>query len=164
MLTEISGLNAKYDKALADQRSAKQTSDDLRNDLERANGNIAQLEADLAATQKEKTELAEDNQKKANLIAMIAAKIGSAAIAEMENMPDIRGQVTGVDEDLNIVLVSVGVDDDVKVGFTMTVYRGGEYVGKLVIDKVGPDWASGHMDQGVSKSFPVKGDEVATQL
>jgi uncharacterized protein YoxC len=161
---EIAGLNTKYDKALSDTRAAKQTSDDLRNDLERANGNIAQLEADLAATQKEKTELAEDNQKKANLIAMIAAKIGSAAIAEMENMPDIRGQVTGVDEDLNIVLVSVGVDDDVKVGFTMTVYRGGEYVGKLVIDKVGPDWASGHMDQGVSKSFPVKGDEVATQL
>jgi DNA repair exonuclease SbcCD ATPase subunit len=161
---EIAGLNTKYDKALSDTRAAKQTSDDLRNDLERANGNIAQLEADLASTQKEKTELAEADQKKANLIAMIKAKIGSAAVMEMENMPDIKGQVTGVDEDLNIVLVSVGGDDEVKVGFTMTVYRGGEYVGKLVIDKVGPDWASGHMDQGVSKSFPVKGDEVATQL
>jgi len=62
------------------------------------------------------------------------------------------------------VLISVGEDDAVKQGYTMTVYRGGEYVGKLVIDKVGPDWASGHMDQGVSKSFPAKGDEVATQL
>jgi predicted nuclease with TOPRIM domain len=161
---EIAGLNTKYDKALSDTRAAKQTSDDLRNDLERANGNIAQLEADLASTQKEKTELAEADQKKANLIAMIKAKIGADAVLRMENMPDIKGQVTGVDEDLNIVLVSVGGDDEVKVGFTMTVYRGGEYVGKLVIDKVGPDWASGHMDQGVSKSFPVKGDEVATQL
>ena len=42
--------------------------------------------------------------------------------------------------------------------------RGGEYVGVLVIDKVGPDWASGHMDQSKSKSFPQRGDDVATQL
>jgi len=162
--TEISDLNTKYDDALAATRAARQTSDDLRNDLERANGQISQLQDELAATQKEKTELAEELQKKANLIAMITERIGAAAIAEMQNMPAINGQVTGVDEDLNIVLVSVGTDDEVKVGFTMTVYRGGEYVGRLVIDKVGGDWASGHMDQSVSKSFPMKGDDVATQL
>jgi len=162
--TEISDLNTKYDDALAATRAAKQTSDDLRNDLERANGQISQLQDELAATQKEKTELAEELQKKANLIAMITERIGAAAIAEMQNMPAINGQVTGVDEDLNIVLVSVGTDDEVKVGFTMTVYRGGEYVGRLIIDKVGGDWASGHMDQSVSKSFPMKGDDVATQL
>jgi hypothetical protein len=162
--TTIEGLNTKYEGALSDTRSAKQAADDLRNDLERANGQIKQLEGDLAAVQKEKTALAEEVQKKANLIAMINERLGADWIQGLQDMPDIKGQVTGVDEDLNIVLVSVGEDDLVKVGFTMTVFRGGEYVGKLVIDKVGPDWASGHMDQGVTKSFPMKGDEVATQL
>jgi predicted nucleic acid-binding Zn-ribbon protein len=162
--TEVADLNSKYDDALAATRSAKQTADDLRNDLERANGNITQLKDELAATQKEKTQIAEDLQKKTNVLKMVADRFGADALIDIQNMPPINGQVTGVDEDLNIVLVSVGTDDDVKVGFTMTVYRGGEYVGRLVIDKVGGDWASGHMDQSVSKSFPMKGDDVATQL
>jgi hypothetical protein len=160
----ISELESKYDAALAGERAAKQVSDDLRNDIEREIAARKQVEADLASCQKEKTELAEADQKKATLIAMINSKFGTTWIQDLQDMPAISGQVTGVDEDLNIVLISVGVDDLVKVGFTMTVFRGGEYVGKLVIDKVGPDWASGHMDQGVSKSFPMKGDNVATQL
>ena len=161
---EIAAANSKYEKALADTRSAKQTADDLRNDLEREKVARKQVEADLASCQKEKTTLAEDNAKKSNLIAMINARLGADWAKDLQAMPDINGQVTGVDEDLNIVLVSVGTDDEVKVGFTMVVYRGGEYVGQLIIDKVGPDYAAGHMDQGVSKSFPMKGDDVATQL
>jgi hypothetical protein len=125
---------------------------------------MKRTEADLAQTQKDKTELAEKVEKQANLIAMVNERLGADWIKGIQDMPAIDGQVTGTDEELNIVLISVGTDDNVKVGFTMTVFRGGEYVGKLVIDKVGPDWASGHMDRGVSKSFPMKGDSVATQL
>ena len=46
----------------------------------------------------------------------------------------------------------------------MTVYRGNEYVGKLIIDKAGDDWASGHMDMGLTKTFPQQGDSASTRL
>ncbi len=160
----VESLNGKYETALADTRTAKQGEDDLRNDLERANQQLKRVQADLATCQKEKATLSEADQKKARLIAQFTAKFGTGALAGIMDMPAVNGQVTGVDEDLNIVLVSVGTDDDMEVGFTMTVFRGGEFVGNLIIDKVGQDWASGHMDRSMSKSFPVKGDQVATQL
>jgi len=80
------------------------------------------------------------------------------------DMPAIRGKVIGVDAELDIVLVSVGSEDGVEVGYTMTVYDAGDYVGKFLVEKVGPDWAAGHMDEALEKRFPVKGNLTATDL
>jgi len=160
----IERLNTKYETALADTRAAKQSEDDLRNDLERVTQQMKRVQADLETCQKEKAAVVEDNQKKARLLAQASAIFGNDWIKNLKDMPAVSGQVTGVDEGLNIVLVSVGTDDEMEVGFTMTVYRGGEFIGQLIIDKVGEDWASGHMDRSLSKSFPVKGDQVATRL
>jgi hypothetical protein len=76
----------------------------------------------------------------------------------------VAGLVTGVDEDLNLVLISVGTEDGVAVGYVFRVFRGSEFVGTLIIDRVGPDWAAGHMKQSETKVFPRRGDDVATKL
>jgi hypothetical protein len=98
----------------------------------------------------------------ANELALYKETFGSIPNAIV--MKPVQGVVTGIDEDLNIVLISVGTDDDVAVGYTFKVFRGGEFVGMLVVDRVGPDWAAGHMDKDESKSFPQRGDDVATKL
>jgi hypothetical protein len=83
---------------------------------------------------------------------------------EIKKMADVDTAITGVDEDMNIVLVAAGSDDGLRVGYFMIVYRGNEYVGRLVIDKVGPDWSSDHMVLDMTESAPRKGDRATTQL
>jgi hypothetical protein len=56
------------------------------------------------------------------------------------------------------------IKERLAVGAFMTVYRGNEYVGKLIIDKKGDDWASGHMDLDLTKNTPRKGDSASTLL
>jgi hypothetical protein len=77
---------------------------------------------------------------------------------------DAHGVVARIDGDLNIVLISIERGADLEVGDGMTVYRNTEYLGKLVIDKRGDDWAAGHMYPELTKTFPKKGDCASTQL
>jgi hypothetical protein len=157
-------LQGKLDTALEEKRAADRTADDLRNDLEREK--LAKQAAldDLAQANKENKNLSEDNDRKARTLAMVAKRGGLKFLEGLEPTEAVDGVVTGVDEPLNIVLISVGSDDKVEIGYTLTVYRGGAYLGKLLIDKVGPDWASGHMDPNETKEFPKRGDRVSTQL
>jgi uncharacterized protein YlxW (UPF0749 family) len=157
-------LRGQVDEALAAAAAAKQNSDELRDTLEREQAKTKQLSADLASAEKKNVALSEEKAKLDDVLAMVKERIGADALRELFVMKAVHGTVVGVDEELNIVLISVGTDDEVKIGYTFTVYRSGEYLGKLVIDKVGEDWASGHMDRGLTKEFPQRGDEVATQL
>ena len=78
--------------------------------------------------------------------------------------PMIRGRVTAVDSALNIVILSVGRDDAVHVGYVFTVFRGDEYVTKLVVDKVEAAWCSGYSVREMEKSPPVVGDVATTRF
>jgi myosin heavy subunit len=156
-------LQGQVDDALAEAAQAKQDADDLRETLEREQGTVKQLQADLAAAEKANAAVTEEKNRLADVVAMVNQK-APGLLGGMLAQEAVKGTVVGVDADLNIVLLSVGAQDKVQIGYTFTVYRGGQYIGKLVIDKVGPDWASGHMDQGLTKEFPQRGDEAATQL
>jgi hypothetical protein len=79
-------------------------------------------------------------------------------------IPDVRGAVTGVDPDLNLVLISLGSDDGLRPGFVLTVHSGPEFVGMLEIEKVGADWASGWMDPDRTRRLPSPGCRVRTRL
>jgi regulator of replication initiation timing len=156
-------LQGQVDTALAETAAAKQDADDLRETLEREQGIVKQLQADLGAAEKSNMKITEEKNRLADVVAMINEKAPDL-LKDLMVLKAVKATVVGVDADLNIVLISAGADDEVQIGYTFTVYRGGQYVGKLVIDKVGPDWASGHMDTGLTKEFPQRGDEAATQL
>ena len=157
-------LQGQVDTALGEAADAKKDADNLRETLEREKGTTKQLQADLGASEKSNMMLTEEKNRLADVIAMVKEKFGADAIANLMVQEAVKATVVGVDADLNIVLISVGSEDKVQIGYTFTVYRGGQYIGKLVIDKVGPDWSSGHMDRGLTKEFPQRGDEAATQL
>jgi hypothetical protein len=54
----------------------------------------------------------------------------------------IDGVVLGVSDKVNLVLISVGGKEEVRVGMTFFVTRDGEFVSQLIVDKVEDGWAA----------------------
>ncbi len=76
----------------------------------------------------------------------------------------IDGVVTGVSTNVNLVMLSVGRDDGVKAGYEFTVYRGGQYVAKIVVDRVEKDHCTGHAKDGVQAAPIHEGDRATTRF
>jgi DNA repair exonuclease SbcCD ATPase subunit len=150
--------------ALSDMRKAKDDADNLRSDNERLMASVKNLQGNLAQAEKENARVIAENAEKSSWIKQIQRRLGVAVTGGIKNMAAVDALVARVDEELNIVLITIGTDDELNIGDTMTVYRGNEYVGKLIIDKKGDDWASGHMDMGLTKTFPQQGDSASTKL
>jgi hypothetical protein len=160
--TEAKDMQDRVDQATADALAAKQAREEVESNLARTEGQLKQSQEALAAAEKSNTQLGEEKVAVENELAMYKDVYG--AMEGAKAMEAVEGVVTGVDEDLNIVLISVGKDDNVAVGYTFKVFRGKEFVGMLIIDRVGDDWAAGHMNKAESTSFPQRGDDVATRL
>ena len=78
--------------------------------------------------------------------------------------PPLKGRVSAVNGELNIVVLSIGRDDKVEAGYEFTIYRGSEYVGKVVIDKVDKDFCSGYSRKEVEKAPIEVGDNATTRF
>jgi hypothetical protein len=65
---------------------------------------------------------------------------------------------------MNIVVLSIGRDDAVKPGYEFTVFRGSEYVARVVIDKVEKDFCSGYSKKEVEKMPISVGDDATTKF
>jgi len=83
----------------------------------------------------------------------------------------IRGKVTGVDKNLGLVIINVGGRHDVRKGYPFIVFRGDQYIGKIVVDEVFPDMSATHYsreDMKRDKDGTVigvdVGDDVTTRL
>ncbi|MHC4858861.1 MAG: hypothetical protein ACYTDY_02070 [Planctomycetota bacterium] len=82
----------------------------------------------------------------------------------LTRMPSIDAVVTGVSSEHDIVLLSVGREDRVRVGYEFTVFRGDEYVGKVLIHRVGRGWCSGRSKKEVER-MPIRtGDSAKTRF
>jgi predicted nuclease with TOPRIM domain len=85
-------------------------------------------------------------------------------LPEMIAMPALAAKVSAVNNDLNIVVLSIGRDDKVKPGYVFTIYRGTDYVAKVVIDKVDKDFCSGYSRKPVEKAPIQVGDDATTRF
>ena len=64
----------------------------------------------------------------------------------------------------NLVEVSIGKDDGVRVGDKLDVYRGGQYIGRINITRSEDDKAVGEILPTYSRGFILKGDRVDSRL
>jgi predicted nucleic acid-binding Zn-ribbon protein len=81
--------------------------------------------------------------------------------------PDVEGQVGRVDARGQKAELTIGSDDGLVVGHELYVFRTGgtsEYVGKIHIDAVEPDKASGHIIQPYLGRKLQEGDLVAAKI
>jgi len=76
--------------------------------------------------------------------------------------PMQAGKVLQVDNEANIVVISLGSDDGVKVGFRYTVSRGASYVAQIEVTSVEPKQSGARIDRRVSKGPVSPGDDIRT--
>ena len=82
----------------------------------------------------------------------------------------IRGRVLLVSNDPErgndvIVVINVGKKDGVEVKYSFIVYRGSNFIGKLIVERVTDDMSAARLDPKYGTQLAVApGDEVATRL
>ena len=88
--------------------------------------------------------------------------IGITPETKLDGPPAVNGVVTRVSN--NLVEVSIGKDDGIRVGDQLDVYRGGQYIGRINVTRSEDDKAIGEVLTSYSKGFIVKGDRVDSRL
>ena len=77
--------------------------------------------------------------------------------------PMLRGKVLAINRD-NMVEVSLGTDDGLRVGHTLEVFRGSKYLGRVQVLHTTTDRAVGKIVPGFKKGVIQKDDDVATRF
>jgi hypothetical protein len=78
----------------------------------------------------------------------------------------IKAKVVGVNNEVDLVLLSRGSDDKVKPGYQFIVYRGAQYIGKVEVEKVLPRMSSARIlrDRLKQGENIKEGDDAATAI
>jgi predicted nuclease with TOPRIM domain len=150
------------DNALTEKRAAVETANTAVTEQKRLEREILNLQDQLAQVEKDMNALGEKLESTNLVVAQYQDKFGM--LADTMGVPLVRASVMAVNNDLNIVLLSVGRDDKVMPGFEFTIYRGNEYVGTVVIDKVEKDHCSGASKKEVERLNIAVGDKATTRL
>ncbi len=147
-------------RAARDEAVTVQKEDSARAiDLE---GQWQRLQGDHVALQKKYEEAANDLAKKDVVLAKLKEQHGELYVEGAQ--PRIRGTVMMVDETSGVVVMNIGANNQVKVGYEFSVTRDEKYIGKIQVTDVNPDWAGAVMVRGMSKGTVKIGDQVATVI
>ena len=77
--------------------------------------------------------------------------------------PTVDGQIVSVGEK-DLLEISIGADDGLKQGHTLEVFRGGNYLGRVVVQRTWPDRAVVQIIPEFKQGAMKVGDRVATKL
>jgi hypothetical protein len=88
--------------------------------------------------------------------------LGITADTKLDGPPAVNGVVSGISN--NLVEVTIGKDDGIRIGDQLDVYRGGAYIGRINVTRSEDDKAVGEVLSSFSKGFIMKGDRVDSRL
>ncbi|MSR45537.1 MAG: hypothetical protein EXS13_00455 [Planctomycetes bacterium] len=125
----------------------------LEGDIKRANEDIAAKEAQMVALNDQLGNLA------AERAALVSAGVDIAAIVG-DAIPEINGKVSAVGT--NFVVLSVGATEKVSVGTPFHVYRGNNYIGRVIVENVLPDSATARVTLKNKAGLEFQAGDVAT--
>jgi signal transduction histidine kinase len=77
--------------------------------------------------------------------------------------PKVEGVVIDV-SDKDLVEISIGADDGLKVGHALDVYRNNQYLGRIEIRRTSPDRAVGRVMKELQRGQIKRGDRVTTKF
>ena len=138
--------------------AAKDSAELARRDAEEARKTAETRIGDL---EKERMALGEEISTLDTRIAMIVAATGFE-LGDVEAAPKIDGFVFDVNRDLKLVVINKGAKDNVKVGYTFSIYRGSQYKGQVRINDVQNELSSGTITG--EKSPITRGDSASTGI
>ncbi len=124
---------------------------------------IAALQAEARRLQQERDAFAEEKRVMGREIARLTEELQlyRGEITEVQ-MPDVRGQITGVNADYQFVTLDRGSEDGLKPSGKMIVTRGGELIAKVQLVRVDPRTAVANLLPGWDPSAIRAGDQVLT--
>ncbi len=161
---EIKSLQAELVTSKTNLDSALKRRDQAQDDLARIQKESGDLKLVLDDLKKRHVELAMKNQELRFTLNGIQEKIKLPVEDIIDKMPQISGQIVGVSTKHDLVVINRGEEDQVQVGFTFTIFRGSEYVAKMVVEKVYPNQAAGRVLPMTKKDKVLVGDKVATKI
>jgi uncharacterized protein (DUF3084 family) len=154
---ELLASNETLKKETADAKKAQMDAEDdrarIEGDLKRASDDVAEKERQLKLVSDERDNM--DAQLKAlvKLGVDVPKLIGN-------NVPLIEGKVSDVGP--NFVVLSVGENESVKIGYAFDVYRGNDYIGRVVVDMVRPDTSTARVTMKNEKGLAFQRMDNAT--
>jgi predicted nuclease with TOPRIM domain len=151
------------DSALGEKRSAVDEKNDAVTEQKRLESEILGLQDQVAELEKRLVSTSTQLEDTNLVVALYEEKFGPV-VESIRGVPVIKTVVAGVNEDLNIVLFTVGRDDNVKPGYEFTIYRNNEYVATVVVDKVEKDHCSGYSKKEIQRLPIVVGDLGTTRF
>jgi peptidoglycan hydrolase CwlO-like protein len=144
------------------REDAQRVRDTVQAELLASNDRLEKAYKDIAEMEKQLVEVSRSKNDIEQQLAYLRDRVPN--IGDLAVEPKIDGLVLGVSDKVNLVLISVGQKDKVQVGFKFTVYRGSQYVSKLVVDKVEDTWAACRELTDFRKDTIQQGDKVSTRI
>ncbi len=144
------------EEALRSREAAEDMQQELEIQLSNMQGELSEKEKLLQRAQKE---LLETKQ-----VIRLARKQGLELTSLISSPKALDGFVTAVSKELPIIMLSLGQDDGVAIGYRFTVYRGNTYVGRAVVEQVYKDAAAARIDSSMTTGDIRKGDKVSTRI
>ena len=151
------------DKKVADSQAKLARALAVKNlavaDVQYARQLAERLQTDLAALEDKHVGLARDKrhlEEKINHLNELGVRTDIVPKRPME------GKVTAVAPEIGLVVFSIGKDDGVLEGDEFTVYRGGNFVAKIVVDRADRKWAAGKVV--LKKTNPRVADDVSNHI
>jgi hypothetical protein len=152
LTTKIEEHRGKLARALNEKTLAVAELQYARQAAEKMSQDLAELEGKHVEMARDKKHLEE----KINHLNQLGVKTDIAPKKPLE------GKVTAVANEIGLVVISIGKDDGVMEGDEFTVYRGGDFVAKVQIDRADRRWSAGKVV--LKKTDPRVADDVSNHI
>ena len=158
-LAQITELTTKIEEHRVKLAKALDSKNLAVSELQYARQASEKLAQDLAELEVKHVDMAKDKkhmEEKLNHLVQLGVKVDIAPKKPLE------GKVTAVANEIGLVVISIGKDDGVMEGDEFTVYRGGDFVAKIQIDRADRRWSAGRVV--LKKTDPRVADEVSNHI
>ncbi len=166
---ELRDVQDQLEKAREIAQGARTLMIDLREQIVEYEKKRGEISSELAQVKSDKKGVEEKLEQKEWMIKRLYDKgINVAELIAGAAEPDqpIHAKVLSVRSDVNVVLLSVGKKDEVKEGYRFTVYRGDQYIGKVQVESVYPNYAAARIiSELLQKDQMIReGDNASTRV
>ena len=158
-LAQIQELTTKVDEHRAKLAKSLNEKSLAVAELQYARQLAERLQQDLGQLEEKHVEMARDKKHLEEKINAIAQAGGNVNVAPKKAL---EAKVTAVANEIGLVVISIGKDDGVLEGDEFTVYRGGDFVAKIVVDRSDRKWSAGKVV--LKKTEPRVADDVSNHI
>ncbi len=153
MTNKVEDYRTRLGKANTEKLTAVQELQYVRQEAER-------LSKDLAGLEDSHQALAREHLRTKEIIAELNKRGVQTDLVTPSRV--LEAKVTAVDANIGLVIVSIGRDDGVLEGNEFTIYRGSNFVAKIVVDKVDRKWSAARVT--LKKEDPRVSDDVSNNV